>query len=101
MAGDLISREALLKTLNNLESTGGHKYYRKGANDVLHEIMPQIIADEPAIDAVEVVRCENCIYWTRVSGHVGKCPFLIGEQQYAISEHYCSCGERREADAVD
>lgn len=45
MASDLISREALLATLNDLEATGGHKYYLKGANDVLHDIMPQILAD--------------------------------------------------------
>lgn len=54
MASDLISREALLATLNDLEATGGHKYYLKGANDVLHDIMPQILADAPAVDAIPI-----------------------------------------------
>ena len=51
----LIDANALKSTLGDLEATGGHKYYRQGADCVLHEIMPQVIDDEPTVDAVEVV----------------------------------------------
>ena len=91
MASDLISREALLATLNDLEATGGHKYYRKGANDVLHEIMPQIIADEPTVDAVEVVRCKDCQERTQSCGMVLHCR-LNGIQ--TDDDDFCSYGTK-------
>ena len=57
----LIDADALKKTLDNLEAQGGHKYYRAGANCILHEIMPQVVDDQPTVDAVEVVRCQKCL----------------------------------------
>ena len=96
---DLISREALLRNARKLmdydEAYGELYPFRINAVEVA------AIKAAPAVDAVEVVRCKDCVYWTRVNKHTGKCPFLIGEHQYAGDNHYCSCGERREEDAVD
>ena len=58
----LIDAEALKLALGNLVASGGHKYYRKGMDDTLHHHMPNIIDELPAIDAVEVVRCAQCLY---------------------------------------
>ena len=94
---DLIDRRALLATLNDLEATGGHKYYLKGANDVLHDIMPQIIADEPAVDAVEVVRCKNCKMYCPKSVVVPAYCTISGNQKE--DDDFCSYGERVEEEA--
>lgn len=51
----LIDANALKEYLNSIEASGGHKYYRKGMDDVLHFHMPNIIEDAPTVDAVEVV----------------------------------------------
>ena len=92
MASDLISRDALKSYIDC-----GH--LRSPTELCFSEIdVVRMIDKQPAVDAVEVVRCKDCMYWTRVNKHSGKCPFLIGEHQYAGDNHYCSCGERREED---
>jgi hypothetical protein len=50
----------------------------------------------PKVDAVEVVRCKNCMYW---SGYGGRCKHwgspLAGTVHYTNAEDFCSYGERR------
>ena len=48
------------------------------------------------VDAVEVVRCRECIAYTPVDDNTGKCVFLIGEHQYVVPDGYCYLGERKE-----
>lgn len=50
----------------------------------------------PRADAVEVVRCRECFYYTPVNDKIGKCVFLIGEHQYVVPDGYCYLGERKE-----
>lgn len=50
----------------------------------------------PRVDAVEVVRCRECFYYTPVNDKIGKCVFLIGEHQYVVPDGYCYLGERKE-----
>lgn len=50
----------------------------------------------PRVDAVEVVRCRECFYYTSVNDKIGKCVFLIGEHQYVVPDGYCYLGERKE-----
>lgn len=54
------------------------------------------ISDAPTVDAVEVVRCRDCSYYTPVDDNTGKCVFLIGEHQYVVPDGYCYLGERKE-----
>lgn len=54
------------------------------------------INDAQTIDAVEVVRCRDCFYYTPVNDKIGKCVFLIGEHQYVVPDGYCYLGERKE-----
>lgn len=50
----------------------------------------------PRVDAVEVVRCRECFYYTPVDKNTGKCAFLIGAHQYVVPDGYCYLGERKE-----
>lgn len=54
------------------------------------------INDAQTIDAVSVVRCQECFYYTPVNDKIGKCVFLIGEHQYVVPDGYCYLGERKE-----
>ena len=54
------------------------------------------INDAQTIDAVSVVRCRECFYYTPVDKNTGKCAFLIGANQYAVPDGYCYLGERKE-----
>lgn len=55
-----------------------------------------ILNSLPSVDGVEVVRCKDCVLWKRVDDICGKCPFLIGENQYTSEYHFCSIGEKEE-----
>lgn len=61
---------------------------------------PQLVQGQPTIDAVEVVRCKDCVYWDDDPdtyganyGPKGKCMKSF-ETMYA--DDFCSCGERRD-----
>ena len=54
-----------------------------------------IDANAQTVDAVEVVRCRDCFYYTHVNDKIGKCVFLIGEHQYVVPDGYCYLGERK------
>lgn len=53
---------------------------------------------DSATKRVDVVRCRDCFYYTPVNDKIGKCVFLIGEQQYVVPDGYCYLGERKEGD---
>ena len=55
-----------------------------------------LLLNAPTVDAVEVVRCRDCFYYTPVNDKIGKCVFLIGENQYVVPDGYCYLGERKE-----
>ena len=97
----LISARELKERLSNLEASGGHKYYRKGMDDVLHYFMPKIIDDQPTVDAVEVVHGE----WV-VCGDGEYVPFMCSacgkttSWYHAQTANYCpNCGAKMEVDA--
>ena len=86
----LIDREALLsfeKMDAELCATCGEHHT---AEDVI-----MMIKTAPTVDAVEVVRCRDCFYYTPVNDKIGKCVFLIGEHQYVVPDGYCYLGERK------
>ena len=100
MNGDLISRSALLKELCN--SCDG--WCDNTECDCLncksdHRCdMVVVIAESPAVDAVEVVRCKDCIF--REEPHIyGRS--VIGELWCRVIgvpmnlDDFCSYGERR------
>ena len=60
------------------------------------EIALPLVDNAPTVDAVEVVRCRDCFYYTPVDDNTGKCVFLIGEHQYVVPDGYCYLGELKE-----
>lgn len=79
---DLIDRNAMLKTLEN--------------SGVLGEFAKFLIKKQPAVDAVEVVRCKNCKY-----NGTNNCPtfneaFDGKDWQTLENNDYCSYGERKD-----
>lgn len=58
-----------------------------------HEILT-IIEKQPAVDAVEVLRCKNCKHWEdRNKGGRGMCWKKVTRTE---EDHYCGYGEKRE-----
>ena len=55
-----------------------------------------VLEDMQTVDAVSVVRCRECFYYTPVDKNTGKCAFLIGAHQYAVPDGYCYLGEMKE-----
>lgn len=88
MTKDYISREYLLA-----EYDRQHKGPPGGAR--------KIIAEAPAADVVEVVRCRECVYWepaspTRTSGNCNR-SFEIT----AWATDFCSYGKRKDGGQED
>ena len=93
MNNDLISRIAVRDMLHDeMEAWGNCADEIEAllkANDALWEI--------PAVDAVEVVRCKDCIHYDT---YFRKC-YLFCTHEYHTElevedDHFCSHGERRE-----
>lgn len=65
------------------------------SREELREDVPQIIKDycdaQPTVDAVPVVRCEQCTWW-----NMGECMFWAGDGMYTKDHDYCSRGKRKE-----
>ena len=93
----LIDANALKEYLNSIEASGGHKYYRQGMDDTLHHHMPNIIDDQPTVDAVEVVRCKDCRMLSpdeiRKAYNAGN--FCMRTGLVVHDEDFCSYGERK------
>ena len=60
-------------------------------------VVRNFLAKLPKVDAVEVVRCKDCEYW---SGYGGRCKHwgspLAGTVHYTNAGDFCSYGERKE-----
>ena len=55
-----------------------------------------MIRKRPTVDAVEVVRCRDCIYRFQNNGHnKDGCP-IIDRNIWMGDNDFCSCGERKE-----
>lgn len=58
------------------------------------EIAEGILWQMPTIDAVPVVRCEDCIHHTDEEPGMVYCPAVIGG--WVSNDFFCGDGERRE-----
>ena len=56
------------------------------------------IAEAPTIDAVEVVRCKNCLYWQSGENECEKWEYCAFHNIGIGPHSFCSYGERKEAD---
>lgn len=88
MNNDLISREVLLKEINDAMDNDGMGY-------VVGQTIKRYLKRQSAVDAVEVVRCKDCIYAQERYGHL-KCELGISiSNTWNNPNMFCSYGERR------
>ena len=88
MKNDLISRTELFKAWLLIEETQDM--------NLLVDAMVKETVDAPAVDAMEVVRCRDCMWWTEVQDSLqGKC-LLTGE--YPAGGWYCANGCKKGED---
>ena len=89
---DLIERDALLDKMEGrykFSSGQAHKAYGIAIDD---------ICDAPAVDAVPVVRCKDCRYFS--AEDMPSCTSAYGMTD-PEQDDFCSYGERRKDDAAD
>lgn len=85
MNNDLISREVLLKEINDAMDSDGMGY-------VVGQTIKRYLKRQSAVDAVEVVRCREC----RNHIHDDDVDFLCTiTGVYTRHDDFCSYGERR------
>lgn len=94
----LIDANALKKHLRNLVASGGHKYYRKGMDDTLHRHMPNIIDDQPTVDAAPVVHGRWCFMGLWEECSVCKHPISVDGER----TNFCpNCGAKMDLEVPD
>lgn len=67
-------------------------------NDAIEEAMHRFV-NLPTIDAVEVVRCKDCINFTKGKDEWGSC--FENPMKMWRETDFCSWGERREDESVE
>lgn len=88
---DYIDRQALLEWFKNWSD---YDEFSVG-------YITGVIEDEPPVDAVRVVRCNDCKYWDIFDAHSTICPDnrrckgIIGKM-YTAPDYYCAYGERKD-----
>lgn len=75
-----------------------NKAFHEGCRYMQKKVL-RIFHESKSVDAVEVVRCENCRFWDNEhisSEGLAKC--VTGESgiRYRRSYDFCSCGVRKE-----
>lgn len=91
---DLISRAAAIAKVERA---------RKAARTLTGMDFVMMLKDQPAVDAVPVVRCKNCKYWdadwkpNNVQDGVHFCPMVSLVRR---GDWFCADGERRDDDAA-
>ena len=84
----LIDADALIERLKPYIDKYGAK---KFSYNMVHEAFIYEVEQEPTVDAVPVVRCEQCTW-----RNMGECMFWSGEGMYTEDNDYCSRGKRKE-----
>lgn len=93
---EYIEREKLIAELNNiaLDLLKDNSIQCSLAAGTVVDIKDNVVAKQPTIDAVEVVRCGQCKNWKINPNNLygGQCRF----SECASIDHFCSRGERKE-----
>lgn len=72
-----------------------------GDFETVRTVTDKEIAEMPTVDAVEVVRCKDCIHWDSETGWCNNhSAFDDHDMEWNIynDDDFCSCGERRTDD---
>lgn len=72
----------------------GHQF----KNDISYNAFCSLVKRQPTIDAVPVVRCKDCKWWTKQEASLqGRCDAY---GMYPTGEWYCARGERKDDEKV-
>ena len=63
-------------------------------NQYMEVVPAYFVREAPAVDAVEVVRCKDCMMFCPQSGPIAQHCFVTGN--VVSDDDFCSFGERRE-----
>lgn len=68
---------------------------------IRYKMFEKAIDNAPTVDAVEVVRCRECVYYKDAefnvfTSHDKWCTYVMNSSYYREPDEYCSKGERRE-----
>lgn len=93
----LIDADALIEFVEGRYTVTWNHDYDGGIKDACIDIL-NFIDNAPTVDAVPVVRCRDCRWWTKQEKSIqGRCA-LTGT--YPTGGWYCGNGERRD-DEID
>ena len=90
---DLISRAASIEAL----STPCDKRYRHGVWETCLDNIETAIRNIPAVDAVTVVRCKDCVFYNTVCCTDG-CGWCEISETGVNDNFFCAAGERRDSE---
>ena len=96
----LIDADAILKTTPFTKGGGSICDYVEGYLACVDDTI-NTIENAPTIDAVEVVRCEDCLYWDAITTFCHcHSKYYDGGRYWDTFKHddFCSYGERKEGD---
>ena len=101
--GDLDAAKNLLLNYYPCVNEDTHKSNHMGDTLMSYEVADMIqdcIDNTPTIDAVPVVRCRECKYFTMWGGHTPEhcCSNYKGLHQTVTGEQFCSEGQRKDGD---
>ena len=67
-------------------------------NQVVHKKLQKILSDAPTADAVEVVRCKDCLYWEKGKDFEPYCNHFGNVMTDTNADDYCSYGARKKGE---
>lgn len=100
----LIDADALLEGIAELKQSPwfNNKYGYADRKEAVEIVEDLCIKNEPTVDAVEVVRCKDCVYCEPYAIDTGEdcmTGLWCGNNQKDITlQDFCSYGERRDED---
>lgn len=103
---EYIDKSSLYKKVSKLEELARDRYLDTPCGSPAYEryqaqmnertALKHLIADFPSVDAVEVVRCKDCVHYEKGKDYQPYCNCLDGgTTDYPQDNDFCSAGERR------
>lgn len=90
----LINADALMNASYTLQ--GGTEEYHFGFDDGYRFFQHEVVGDAPTIDAVPVVRCQECRYFCKGENDSESWEWCDYWKKDCWKDCYCACGQRGE-----
>ena len=93
---DVDALDEKLEALMEKHAAMGHNRVVEDYNFVLAALY-----GVPTVDAVEVVRCKDCVWYEKGENYVPYCNNYASLMDHVTDDTFCSYGQRREDNATD